>query len=89
VKRDRNDNRIKRRKAGERDVSSDEDLSPAPAWSGDEPSTTVDWCNMSGSFTPSPPRVVEVTSSRWPEPAAHEKGADSSSRSGAYPVRED
>jgi hypothetical protein len=42
AKRDQNDNSIKRYKAGERNVSSDEDLSPLPAWSGDEPSATVD-----------------------------------------------
>jgi hypothetical protein len=44
---------------------------------------------MSGSSTPSPPRVVEVTSSRRPEPAAREKGAGSSLRSVALLVRED
>jgi hypothetical protein len=51
AKRDRNDDRIKRRKAGERDVSSDEDPSSEPVWSGDEP-ITVDWSDMSGSSTP-------------------------------------
>jgi hypothetical protein len=34
-KRDRNDNRTKRRKAGEHRVSSDEDPSPEPTWSND------------------------------------------------------
>jgi hypothetical protein len=42
TKRDRNDNRIKRRKAGERGVSSDEDPSPESSWSGDVASATVD-----------------------------------------------
>jgi hypothetical protein len=59
-----NNNCIKRRKAGKHGVSSDEDPSPEPAWSGDEPSAAVDWSDMSGSSTPSPPRAVEVTSSR-------------------------
>jgi hypothetical protein len=42
AKRERNDNRIKRQKAGERGVSSDEDPSPEPSWSGDVPSAAVD-----------------------------------------------
>jgi hypothetical protein len=42
TKRDRNDNRIKRRKAGERGVSSDEDPSPESSWSGDVASSMVD-----------------------------------------------
>jgi hypothetical protein len=53
------------------------------------PSAVVDWSDMSGSSTLSPPRMVEVTSSRRPEPAAREKNASSSSRSVARPVRED
>jgi hypothetical protein len=40
--RDSNDDGIKWRKAGEHDISSDEDPSLAPVWSGDEPSATVD-----------------------------------------------
>jgi hypothetical protein len=42
AKHDRNDNRIKRRKAGERGVSSDEDPSLEPSWSSDAPSAAVD-----------------------------------------------
>jgi hypothetical protein len=48
AKRDRNDNRIKKRKAGELGVSSDEDTSPKPSWSGDTASVAVDWSDMSG-----------------------------------------
>jgi hypothetical protein len=88
-KRDRNDNHIKWRKAGERDVSSNEDPSPEPTWSGDEPSAAVDWSDMSGSSTPSPPRMVEVTSSQRSEPALCEKNMGSSSRSANHPIRED
>jgi hypothetical protein len=44
---------------------------------------------MSGSSTSSPPRTVEVTSSRRPEFAAHEKAAGSSSWSAVRHVRED
>jgi hypothetical protein len=54
TKHDQNDNHIKWGKAGERDVSSDEDPSSEPVWCGDEPNTTVDWCDMSGSSTSSP-----------------------------------
>jgi hypothetical protein len=89
AKRDRNNDIIKRHKAGESDISSDEDPSPTPTWSRDEPCTAVDWSDMLGSSTSSPPRAVEVTSLRWPEPAAREGGTSSSSRSGARPVRED
>jgi hypothetical protein len=42
AKCDRNDNRTKRRKAGEAGVSSDEDPSPEPSWSGDVASATID-----------------------------------------------
>jgi hypothetical protein len=42
AKRDRNDDRIKRWKAGERGVSSNEDPSPEPSWSGDMPRAAVD-----------------------------------------------
>jgi hypothetical protein len=86
VKHDRNDNCIKRRKVGERNVSSDEDPSPLPVWSRDEPSATVNWSEMSRSSSPSPPWVVEMSSSRRPESVACEKGAGLSSRSGAHPV---
>jgi hypothetical protein len=34
AKHDRNDERIKRRKVGDTNVSSNEDLSPPPAWRG-------------------------------------------------------
>jgi hypothetical protein len=66
AKRDRNDNRMKRRKAGELGVSSDEDPSPEPSWSGDVASAVVDWSNMLGSSSSSPPRGAEVSSSRRP-----------------------
>jgi hypothetical protein len=42
TKRDRNDDRNKRHKAGEQGVSSDEDPSPEPSWSGDVASAAVD-----------------------------------------------
>jgi hypothetical protein len=42
AKRDLKDNRIKRCKAGERNISSNEDPSPKPSWSGDVASATVD-----------------------------------------------
>jgi uncharacterized low-complexity protein len=42
TKCDRNDNRIKRRKAGERGISSDEDPSPEPSSSGDVANAAVD-----------------------------------------------
>jgi hypothetical protein len=89
TKTDRNDNRIKRRKAGERDVSSNEDPSPESSWSGDVASAVVDWSDMSGSSTSSPFRATEVTSSRRPQIAVREKNAASSSRSAARPARED
>jgi hypothetical protein len=41
AKRDLNNNRIKRQKVGGRGVSSNEDPSPEPAWSSDEPSAVV------------------------------------------------
>jgi hypothetical protein len=80
AKRDRNDNCIQRRKAEEHHVSSNEDLSPSPPWSGDEPSAEVDSSGKSGSPLPS---------SRRSDQDAHEKGAGSSSRPGARPARED
>jgi hypothetical protein len=42
AKRDRNDNRIKRQKVAELGVSSDEDPSPEPSWSGHVTSAAVD-----------------------------------------------
>jgi hypothetical protein len=66
AKRDRNDNRTKRRKVGEAGVSSDEDPSPEPSWGGDVASTAIDWSDMSGSSSSSPPRGVEVSSSHRP-----------------------
>jgi hypothetical protein len=42
AKRDRNDNCIKRRKVGESGVSSNEDPSPEPSWSGDVASVAID-----------------------------------------------
>jgi hypothetical protein len=46
AKRDRNDNRLKRGKAGELGVSSDEDPSPESLWSCDVASAAVDWSDM-------------------------------------------
>jgi hypothetical protein len=69
AKRDRNDNRTKRRKAGEACVSSDEDPSPEPSWGGDVASTAIDWSDMFGSSSSSPPRGVEVSSSHRPQAA--------------------
>jgi hypothetical protein len=79
AKRDQNDNHMKRQKAGERNVSSNEDPSPEPSWSGDVASAAVDWSDMLGSFTSSPPRATEVTSSRRPQTAAHKKNTGLSS----------
>jgi hypothetical protein len=42
AKRDWNDNHIKRRKARERNVSSNEDPSPEPSWSSGVASAVVD-----------------------------------------------
>jgi hypothetical protein len=79
AKCDRNDNRIKRQKAGKRNISSNEDPLPEPSWSGNMASAAVDWSDMSGSSTSSPPRATEVTSLRWPETSVREKNAGSSS----------
>jgi hypothetical protein len=87
AKHDRNDNRNKRRKAGEQGVSSDEDLSPEPSWSGDVASAAVDWSNMSGSSSSSPPRGAEVSSSRRPREAGRDKTVGSSSRPATPPTR--
>jgi hypothetical protein len=73
TKRDRNDNRIKRRKVGELGVSSYEDPSPEPSWSGNTASAAVDWSDMSGSSSSSPPCGAEVSSSRQPQAAPHDK----------------
>jgi hypothetical protein len=89
TKRDRNDNRTKRRKAGEAGVSSDEDPAPGPSWSGDIASAVIYWSNMSGSSSSSPPRGVEVSSSHQPQAARRDKTVGSSSRLVATPVRED
>jgi hypothetical protein len=88
-KRDRNDNRIKRRKAGELGISSDEDPSPEPSWTGDVASTAIDWSNMSGSSSSSLSRGVEVSSSHRPQAARRDKTMGSSSRLAAPSVRED
>jgi hypothetical protein len=62
---------------GERGVSSDEDPSPEPSWSGDVASTAVDLSDMSGSSSSSPPRATEVSSSRRPQTAARNKNVGS------------
>jgi hypothetical protein len=87
AKRVRNDNRIKRRKAGVLGVSSDEDPYPEPSWSGDVASAVVDWSDMSGSSSSSPPRGAEVSSSRQPQVATRDKTVGSSSRQVARPAR--
>jgi hypothetical protein len=89
AKCDRNDNRIKRRKAEERDVCSNKYLSLESSWSGDVASVAVDWSNMLGSSTSSPPCATKVTSSRRPQIAAREKNTGLGSRSAARPARED
>jgi hypothetical protein len=89
AKRDRNDNHTKRRKAGELGVSYDVDPSPGPSWSGDVASVAVDWSNMSGSSSSSPPRGTEVSSSRRPRETGRDKTVGSSSRQAASPTRVD
>jgi hypothetical protein len=89
AKRDNNDNRYKRRKAGELGVSSDEDSSPEPSWSGDVASAAVDWSNMSGSSSSSPPHGTEVLSSRRRWVTEHDKTTGSVSRQVTRPTRED
>jgi hypothetical protein len=89
AKHDRNDNRIKRRKAGKLDVSSNEDSSPEPSWSGDVASAVVDWSDMSGSSLSLPPRDVEVSSSCQPQAIMRDKTVGSSSLQAARPARED
>jgi hypothetical protein len=87
AKRDRKDDRTKRRKAGELGVSSDEDPSPEPSWSGDVASATVDWSNMSGSSSSSPLHGAEVSSSRRSREAGRDKVVESSSHLVAPPAR--
>jgi hypothetical protein len=87
AKRDRNDNRTKRRKAGEPGVSTDEDSSPEPSWSDDVASAAIDWNNMSGSSSSSLSRGVEVSSSHQPQAARRDKTVGSSSRPAAPSVR--
>jgi hypothetical protein len=89
AKRDRNDNRNKRRKAGEAGVSSDEDPSLEPSWSGEVASAVVHWSDMSGSSSLSPPRSTEVSLSRRPTATGRDKITASSSRKVAHPARED
>jgi hypothetical protein len=87
AKRDRNDDCNKRRKAGEQGVSFDGDPSPEPSWSGDVASAAIDWSNMSGSSSSSPPHGAEVSSSRRPREAGYDKTVGSSSRPVAPPAR--
>jgi hypothetical protein len=75
--------RNKRRKVGEQGVSSDEDPSPEPLWSGDVASAVVDWSNLSGSSSSLPPRGGEVSSSCRLREAGHDKTVGSSSRPAA------
>jgi hypothetical protein len=89
AKRDRNDNCNNRRMAGEVGVSSDEDPWPEPSWSGDVASAVVDWSDMSGSSSSSPPRGTELSSSRRPATTGRDKTTGSSSRQVARPARED
>jgi hypothetical protein len=89
AKRDRSGNCTKRWKAGELGVSSDEDPSPKLSCSGDVASVTVDWSNMSGSSSSSPPRGAEVSSSCQPQAAGRDKAVVSSSRQTAPPARVD
>jgi hypothetical protein len=88
AKRDRNDNRIKKRKAGERGVSSDEDPSPEPSWSGDTPNAGGLERDV-GVVLVIPHRTTQVSSSWRPQTAARDKNVGSSSRQAARPARED
>jgi hypothetical protein len=89
AKRDHNDNHYKRQKAGELGVSSDVDPSPEPSWSGDVANAAVDWSNMSGSSSSSPPHGTELSSSRRRWATEHDKATGSSSRQVTRPTRED
>jgi F420-0:gamma-glutamyl ligase len=84
AKGDRNNNRTKRRKAGELGVSSDEDPSLEPSWSGDVASAAVDRSNMSGSSSSSLPRDADVSSSRRLQAAGRDKTVGLSSRQAAH-----
>jgi hypothetical protein len=70
-------------------VSSDEDPSPESSWSGDVASAAVDWSNMSGSSSSSPPHGIEVSSSCRPREAGRDKTVSSTSRPAAPPARVD
>jgi hypothetical protein len=72
---------------GEQGVSSDEDSSPELSWSGDVASAAVNWSNMSGSSSSSPPHGAEVSSSRRPRETGRDKTVGSSSRLTAPPTR--
>jgi hypothetical protein len=74
---------------GELGVSFDEDPSPELSWSVDTASAAVDWSDMPGSSSSSPPRGAKVSSSRQPQAAARDKSVGSSSRRAACPARED
>jgi hypothetical protein len=89
TKHNRNDNHTKRRKAEELGVSSNEDPSLEPSWSGDVASAAVDWSNISRSSSSSPPRNAEVSSSRQPREARRDKAVGSSTRLVASPARVD
>jgi hypothetical protein len=89
AKRDLNDNHIKRRKAGELGVSSDEDPSLEPSWSDNVASATVDWSYMSGSSSSSPPRGTEVSSLRQPQAIVRDRTVGSRSRQAARHAQED
>jgi hypothetical protein len=51
---------------------------PEPSWSGDVANAVVDWSNMSRLSSLSPPRGAEVSSSRRPREAGHDKTVGSS-----------
>jgi hypothetical protein len=70
-------------------ISSDEDLSPEPSWSGDVVSAAVDWSNMSGSSSSPPPRDAEVSSSCRPQAVGRDKTVGLISHQAAPPTRVD
>jgi hypothetical protein len=51
--------------------------------------TAVDWSDMSGSSSSSPPCATEVSSSQWPQTAMRDNNVGLSSRQAARPARED
>jgi hypothetical protein len=51
--------------------------------------TAVDWSDMPGSSSSSPPCATEVSSSQWPQTATRDKNVGFSSRQAARPARED